>query len=68
MARLSNDELRIMSIGELERYAIEHPAEAGRIGRILANSSAKLFKVSIKYSVSGNLKGFEEIGAIQPVY
>lgn len=67
MARISNEELGLMSINELEKYAQEHPAEAGRISRILAKSSAKLFKVSIKYNVSGNLEGLVQIGLIEPI-
>lgn len=68
MARKTNEELRLMSVQELEEYGQSHPAEAGRISKILATSSAKMFKVSIKYNVTGNLKPMEEIGAIQPAY
>lgn len=68
MARKTNEELRMMSINDLEEYAESHPAEAGRISKILATSSAKMFRVSIKYNVSGNLRPMEEIGAIQPAY
>lgn len=44
MARISNEVLRLMQIEKLERYAQEHPVEAGRISKILAKSYAKLFK------------------------
>ena len=68
MARKTNEELRLMSVQELEYYGETHPAEAARISRILAKSSTQMFKVSLKYAVTGNLQPMVEIGAIQPSY
>lgn len=53
-----------MSVDELECYDQEHSCESGRISKILAKSSAKMFKVSTNYDVSGNLAGLVQIGII----
>lgn len=68
MSRKTNEELRCMSIHDLEKYVESHPAEARRISKILATLSAKMFRVSIKYNVSGNLKPMEERGIIKKSY
>lgn len=67
MARMSNEEMHTMTIKELELYAESHPAEAGRISRILAASSARTFKVSMKYAVTGNVKPLVTLGVIEPI-
>lgn len=50
MARKTNAEIRQMSIEQAEQYALDHPAESGRIAREFAKSSAKCAKVQIHYT------------------
>lgn len=50
MARRTNAEIRQMSIEQAEQYALDHPAESGRIARELARSSAQCAKVQLHYT------------------
>ncbi len=47
MACKTNEEIRQMSIAEAEQYAIDHPAESGRIAKQFAKSSAKCVKIQV---------------------
>ncbi len=50
MARKTNAEIRQMTLVQAEQYAIDHPAESGRIAKQLAKSSVKCAKVQIDYT------------------
>lgn len=52
MARKTNEEIRNMPIEDLEIYALEHPAESGRIATQLAKSSALCAKIQLQYTAN----------------
>lgn len=49
MARLSNNEISKMSINSAVEYSREHPAEAGRISKVLSKSALETGKISVLY-------------------
>lgn len=50
MARLTNNQIMEMSDIEKIDYAIEHPAEARRIGNISAKTAGECYVIAAKHS------------------
>lgn len=55
MARLSNEEIRNMSLNEADRYTDLHPAEAWRFAKAHGKSAIRQTKKAAKYGFKNEI-------------
>lgn len=61
MARLTNEEIRRMSLDEADAYTDEHPAEAWRFAKAHYASAAKQTKKAVSHGVKTGILAPEPV-------